>query len=935
MRSLLSPKWVLLINTLPIIILSILYAKDYSVIHSLLNEHSRSLWRSYSILLALLTTANMTYCVYTARKKKLLSTCYGFVSLLLYLSFVYFYLYNANVLFPAQLPNWMISGTTALYTGTFLMPTMVHALMVIVIYGTRHIQKRNAWINFGAAIAVPLLAYIFIQALLPTWERRLSDNRIIEHASNVIYIALVITFLFFLFRFLYILLCKKGKWFFTTRMIWVFLIGILLPLIGLCINKKWDHPFGNFSDPWFFILAVLNGLLLCLPETGNRYYQLFVFSGRCCTLCYTLYFFFVFLPFLPLSVIAIIAYGAGFLMLTPAALFCVHIHKLVQQYKALKKQFSYLALMGLGWFLIIPGMLFGRCIYERLNLHKALEYVYTPDLSKTYSISSNTLKKTLDAIEKNRRPEPLAITGEAQPYLSSIYNWAVLDNLSLSETKSNQLRQIFMGASGAPVPKAVPNKNVALTNLAVRSHFDPNAGAWLSTVAVELTNTVTTSGEYETSFRLPAGCFVSNYYLYIGNRKEQGILAEKRTAQWVFNQIRSENRDPGILYYKNPEELILKVFPFAGKEIRKTGIEFLHKDPVALTIDGHTVQLGTAAVLRNDLPATASGPIYLTAAEKKQLPIVFRTPYYHFLVDVSAASASYTRQQEKTIDSLIHILGAPAKAGRISFVNSRVHTFKTDEQWKNTFHNMHRNGGFFLERAFQENLVRSYLNDKMQYPVFIVVSNHFKQAVLDPERKAFAFSFPEMGNYFVVTGEKAIMTRSLLDNTQAPINPQIPCSPVPVFAYPNQAQPVACFSTDDAPVILTKTAYINNGHPFKKDWTSALALYANARWMQLYPIRQKKDWQQDVRHSFQSGILTPNTAYIVVENEAQKAALYRKQKEVLAGNKNLDAGDEPSAMSEPGLLVAFLFLLLLLFKNSNLLFSVQNHLNRSKQIPSS
>ena len=70
-------------------------------------------------------------------------------------------------------------------------------------------------------------------------------------------------------------------------------------------------------------------------------------------------------------------------------------------------------------------------------------------------------------------------------------------------------------------------------------------------------------------------------------------------------------------------------------------------------------------------------------------------------------------------------------------------------------------------------------------------------------------------------------------------------------------------------------------------------------------------WLQQIKNSFKSRILTPLTSYIVVENEAQKAMLRKKQKEVLSGNKSLDAG-EVQEMSEPGLfLMTVLFLLFL------------------------
>ncbi|MEP6362759.1 MAG: hypothetical protein ABJ287_10250, partial [Balneola sp.] len=54
-------------------------------------------------------------------------------------------------------------------------------------------------------------------------------------------------------------------------------------------------------------------------------------------------------------------------------------------------------------------------------------------------------------------------------------------------------------------------------------------------------------------------------------------------------------------------------------------------------------------------------------------------------------------------------------------------------------------------------------------------------------------------------------------------------------------------------------------------------------------------------------------SYLVVENEAQKEMLKKKQEQVLSGNKSLDLGEDTQRMSEPSMILLVILLGLILW----------------------
>ena len=202
----------------------------------------------------------------------------------------------------------------------------------------------------------------------------------------------------------------------------------------------------------------------------------------------------------------------------------------------------------------------------------------------------------------------------------------------------------------------IRNDNVNITNISTNSTYDKSQKAWKSWVDLEITNKNEDFwfSEYATTIDLPEGCWISDYYLYVGEVKESGILAEKKSAMWIFYQIRNENKDPGILYYLTGNRVSFRVFPFAKDEVRRTGIEFLHKEPIELNIDNNIIELGNIEETIYENIETEN-IAYVSAQQKQKLNQVARKPYFHFLVDVSKEqsdkSGDFIRRIEKVIGS--------------------------------------------------------------------------------------------------------------------------------------------------------------------------------------------------------------------------------------------------------------------------------------------
>jgi len=459
-----------------------------------------------------------------------------------------------------------------------------------------------------------------------------------------------------------------------------------------------------------------------------------------------------------------------------------------------------------------------------------------------------------------------------------------------------------------PRQEVIDNLNVNISNISTNSVLDASQNVWKSRVDLEITNKSGNSfKEFAVSFDLPQGCWISDYYLYVEGKKEEGILAEKKSAKWVYSNIRNVNRDPGILFYLTGNRVSFRVFPFSGNETRKTGIEFLHKEPVKLKIDGNIIELGDAIDFVNETVETENFA-YVYTEQKQRLPSVQRKPYFHFMVDVSENKDAHLFDFSKLIENVLDENKPLSQNAQISFVNSYVNTFPLDENWQSRYKSQVFEGGFFLERAIRLALYNAYKNG--EYPVIVTVTDDIQSAVLDSDFSDFKIAFPESVLFFNMDSDGALKPHSLIEKPKEQLEDAHYSFDKTVLEYRISDNSRVYLADNNEPeIILKKDIFnINEADIKEKNWLSAVNMQAKFMSQTLHPETSAKDWRNMVKYSFISKVMTPVTSYLVVENEAQKAALKKKQEQVLSGGKLLDTDDDSQSMSEPGLLLLAILL---------------------------
>jgi hypothetical protein len=675
-----------------------------------------------------------------------------------------------------------------------------------------------------------------------------------------------------------------------------FITAFVLPLAGLIINQSFS-AFGDFSHPLFYIIAAVNGILLLLPKSNNTRLRLAMFYLKSVGYTYILYFFIIFLPITPLGFVGIIFYGLGLLIFAPAMVTLLQGYHLLKEWVILKKTWNnwlVAAVFSLG-IITLPLCMAVTFYFDKGNFNTAAQYLEQNDYTKISVVNLNRLQRTLKNIKGSMKVSgrTFGFSDGNTPIISGLYTRLVLDNKIISQENVMRLENLFFDAGhniterNLSDPSFVRN-TVRILDANSETRYDEKSGVYKSWVNLKLEN-YSSSGnsEYRTEFTLPEGAYISDYYLNVLGKRKEGILTDRRAALFIYRKIVNTRQDPGLLHYIGRNTLELRVFPFAANEVRETGFEILHSQKLTLNLDDKTISLGGD---NEQKEIEVDGALLLTSAQKSHLKLVERKPKYYFVIDSSKNSdIAWHIDQIKKYTVLNHIdiadvIFASYKLDKYSLSDISQAKYKAE-------------GGFNLNAA-----VRTILSSKSteDFPIIIAVSDNILSAVLPFNINSLSKKFPESSYYYALNHNLTLSPYSF-DNNNLGNSIDKPII-TPILAYNG----IYVQNNDKSEVVLTdklKNTFTPTGNQYKD------AILLNAM-----VSSEKSDSLELLRGSLRSRILTPQTAFIVVETQDQERELLDVQEKLLSSN-----GSTPTiTLDEPSLTICIILLMLVvLIKKHN------------------
>lgn len=744
----------------------------------------------------------------------------------------------------------------------------------------------------------------------------------------------------------------------VALVILTFFVAVAAPIGGLALNALIPFP-TDLQLPIIYIMALLNGVILMLPNFADIRGHRVVWLLQCAAFPFTIYFFLVFLPWIPAAPLAVIAMGGGFLIYTPTALFLLHGYRILDGFHAEVRGGGKVvpALLGITAMLIWPGVLTTQALLDRTNLHRALDYTQYPDFSANSRFEGSPAALQSALVHMRDFKEGIYL-----PYLSEYYNRLVFDGLVLPTAKMNDLQRTFFGT---PMPEASKlsrrgtflsgprrgSNNVTETLAGgpmgerpsrfartqdAATTFTEKAGVSRALSAITMVNPSGTVSEYHATISMPPGVLITGIWLTIGTERVPGRIFEQKAAQWVYQKItetRPVPKDPAILRIVDPTTATLSVYPVNPNETRLVEIEFTYPtgQRPEIRIDESVLPL-PESVAAPSVAASPDGRVAVSLPAMESLPSFTRKPISHIVVDASLHSQY--KNPKVLADALRHIASLrPDAAGfRVTFANfetrdaadgrvlDRKEIMNPDAASLLAGAGPFR-GSMMETRVIREIYWRHHLAQSQpgftayteRPEVILLRSAYDKEGPAGDNLPWFAKLVPDSPSVFILSPDLKDLTARPLD----PSTPEKQAGPVHIvevsgerFAAPANAPAsyVTIHRADEKPLALSiyDPASKKFGPLTVQKLRDSRYEESITPWsMQLARFYEPSQNRKDsllalLDASRQTGTLVPAMAYMVVENNAQWEILERTQKKTTKGHEAMELTETPAAVPEPG-----------------------------------
>lgn len=676
-------------------------------------------------------------------------------------------------------------------------------------------------------------------------------------------------------------------------------VAWILPFGGLLLNISIPFPV-DFQDWRIYAITMINGMVLLLPVLHKRTADLTIIFLKGACYPFALYFFLVFLPWLPLSLLAIIACGAGFLILAPTFLFIIQNHRLAEDYTRLKEYLStrlIIAAFALG-LLVMPLYFIVDAFCDKAEIEHAVRVFfnspYDMPMAKQRELSISRIIRTQQRLFNAKH-------GVEIPFLSRVYNRIVFSDLVLSDDKINRIYYSLTGNNieaeerfnftkglsrrrNRPLTGLVERRSsehVKLRQLKSTPLESGGARLWLT-----IDNNGGNIGEYVANITLPPGVVVAGLTLKINGSVVPGRIFERKSAFWIYEKITTVNRDPALLSYSSPNLLRLLVFPVPPGGSREVTVDLIYPGNAVPEIDFD----GRKTILPSHSMNT--GWELIGAAELRRLPVLKRRPELVFILDRGMKidqAELLKRLQElagKTSASSCRVISGIFAAGELSQSHPLSGLPEALQWYARTY--APGTPGFTSQNVVKGAILRYHaLDSKDTYPVFVLLSNQkFDRSW---HLADFTALLPEC-DVMIVSGERSEWCYyNMLSNSRTEIKTDKITLPThPVCRLPNGQ-----LARQDIGAVCQK-ANTSGDNAFSR----AMTLHADSRKLRFDPSLESELLPQLVKRGKETGILIPQTAYIVLETEAQWKTLEKAEKNKLEKSSAYDLeevrSDEPT-----------------------------------------